>query len=154
MIMKHTFQVAPLTPPSPRSAERYLPSKKLGVRGVRGDTWKVSIAYYQSCSCPQRYGGRTATSISLCSVYCLCTILKKYCLRFGSLVNTSYICTRYLTTDDMLGKEFPHKPVAGQFAKELREALVRARTGNLNQSEIASVRRSEKVLSKYNAVWK
>ena len=38
MIMKHTFQVPPLTPPSPRSAERYLPSKKLGVRGVRGDT--------------------------------------------------------------------------------------------------------------------
>ena len=54
----------------------------------------------------------------------------------------------------MLGKEFPHKPVTGQFAKELREALVRARTGNLNQSEIASVRRSEKMLSKYNAVWK
>lgn len=91
-------------------------------------------------------------------IFVLCVLFmhdsKKYCLRFGSLVNTSYICTRYLTTDDMLGKEFPHKPVTGQFAKELREALVRARTGNLNQSEIASVRRSEKVLSKYNAVWK
>ena len=54
----------------------------------------------------------------------------------------------------MLGLETPHKPLKGRFAKEFREALVRARTGNLNQSEKASVRRSEKVLSKYNAVWK
>lgn len=35
----------------------------------------------------------------------------------------------------MLGIESPRKPITGQFAKELREALVRARTGNLNQSE-------------------
>ena len=58
------------------------------------------------------------------------------------------------TTDDMLGIESPRRPITGQFAKELREALVRARTGNLNQSEKESVRRSEKVLRKYNAVWK
>ena len=45
----------------------------------------------------------------------------------------------------MLGIESPRKPITDQFAKELREALVRARTGNLNQSEKESVLRSEKV---------
>lgn len=54
----------------------------------------------------------------------------------------------------MLGIESPRKPITGQFAKELREALVRARTGNLNQSEKESARHSERVLKKYNAVWK
>lgn len=54
----------------------------------------------------------------------------------------------------MLGIESPRKPITGKFAKNLREALVRARTGNLNQSEKESVLRSEKVLRKYNAVWK
>ena len=33
----------------------------------------------------------------------------------------------------MLGIESPRKPITGQFAKELREALVRARTGNLKK---------------------
>lgn len=54
----------------------------------------------------------------------------------------------------MLGIESPRRPIVGQFAKELREALVRARTGNLNQSETESIRRSERVLKKYNAIWK
>lgn len=54
----------------------------------------------------------------------------------------------------MLGIESPRKPITGQFAKELREALARARTGSLNQSEKESVLRSEKVLRKYHAVWK
>ncbi len=62
---------------------------------------------------------------------------------------------REIKTDTiMLGIESPRKPITGQFAKELREALVRARTGNLNQSEKESVLRSEKVSRKYNAVWK
>ena len=54
----------------------------------------------------------------------------------------------------MLGLESPHKPITGQFAKDIREALVRARTGNLNQSEKESIRRSEKISRKYNAIWK
>ncbi len=56
--------------------------------------------------------------------------------------------------DVMLGIESPRKPISGKFAKELREALVRARTGNLNQSEKESIRRSEKISRKYNAIWK
>lgn len=54
----------------------------------------------------------------------------------------------------MLRIESPRKPITGQFAKELREALVRARTGNLNQSEKNSILRSGKDCKKYNAVWK
>ena len=54
----------------------------------------------------------------------------------------------------MLGIESPRKPISGKFAKEFREALIRARTGNLNQSEIESIRRSEKISRKYNAIWK
>ena len=54
----------------------------------------------------------------------------------------------------MLGIESPREPIIGQFAKELREALIRARTGNLNQSEKESVLRSKSVSKKYNAVWR
>ena len=54
----------------------------------------------------------------------------------------------------MLGIESPRKPITGQFAKELREALVRARTGNLNQSEKNSILCSGMDCKKYNAVWK
>lgn len=54
----------------------------------------------------------------------------------------------------MLGIESPRKPISGKFAKELREALVRARTDNLNQSDKESIRRPERVSRKYNAIWK
>ena len=75
--------------------------------------------------------------------------------KFGIYGNSSYLCSEKSKTDTiMLGIESPRKPITGQFAKELREALVRARTGNLNQSEKESVLRSEKVSRKYNAVWK
>ena len=73
---------------------------------------------------------------------------------FANKEKSSYLCTRRENTDDMLGIESPRKPISGQFAKELREALVRARTGNLNQSEKESIRRSERISRKYNAVWK
>ena len=41
-------------------------------------------------------------------------------------------------TDDVLGIESPRKPISGKFAKELREALVRARTGNLCHNYVIS----------------
>ena len=72
----------------------------------------------------------------------------------GSFRNTSYLCNQILKTDAMLGIESPRKPITGQFAKDIREALVRARTGNLNQSEKESIRRSQRASKKYNAVWK
>ena len=39
----------------------------------------------------------------------------------------------------MLGIESPRKPISGKFAKELREALVRARTGNLIFSSVVFI---------------
>lgn len=54
----------------------------------------------------------------------------------------------------MLGIESTRKPLTGQFAKELREALHRARTENLNQREKEGIIRSEKASKKYNAIWK
>jgi hypothetical protein len=54
----------------------------------------------------------------------------------------------------MLGLESPRKPISGQFAKELREALVRARSGKLNQSEKEGVLRAKRISRKYNAIWK
>ena len=54
----------------------------------------------------------------------------------------------------MLGIKSTHKPLKGQFAKELREALYRARTGNLNQEEKEGVLRSEKASKRYNTIWK
>ncbi len=54
----------------------------------------------------------------------------------------------------MLGIESPRKPITGSFAKELREALVRARTGKLNQSEKESILHSRSVSKKYNAIWR
>lgn len=68
--------------------------------------------------------------------------------------NNRIFAPEHTNTDDMLGIESPRKPISGKFAKELREALVRARTGNLNQSEKESIRRSERISRKYNAVWK
>lgn len=56
--------------------------------------------------------------------------------------------------DIMLGIESSRKPISGRFAKELREALMRARTGKLNPSEKESVHRSARVSEKYHAVWK
>lgn len=54
----------------------------------------------------------------------------------------------------MLGIESPRKPIAGQFAKELREALVRSRTGNLNQKEKDGIHRTQKLSENYHAIWK
>ena len=54
----------------------------------------------------------------------------------------------------MLGIESSKKPIAGAFAKELREALNRSRTGNLNKVEKESILRTERLSKKYNAVWK
>ena len=84
----------------------------------------------------------------------LCKKCAFFTKKFGWKEKSSYICTQKQVLIIMLGIESPRKPITGQFAKELREALMRARSGNLNQSEKESVRRSEKVLRKYNAVWK
>ena len=86
---------------------------------------------------------------------CLKSIILSFSRKIWKLREYFVSLQRETKTDTiMLGIESPRKPITGQFAKELREALVRARTGNLNQSEKESVLRSEKVSRRYNAVWK
>ena len=74
--------------------------------------------------------------------------------RFGYKRFIYNLCIQKLIYNIMLGIESTHKPLKGQFAKELREALHRARTGNLNQEEKEGVIRSEKASKRYNAIWK
>lgn len=40
------------------------------------------------------------------------------------------------------------------YATEIREALKRARTGNLNENDLKAIIRSKEILKRYTAVWK
>ena len=55
---------------------------------------------------------------------------------------------------NMLGIDTPHKPIEGKFADEIRDVVRRMSTGKLNESDKKMIRRSRKVLEKYDAVWK
>lgn len=50
----------------------------------------------------------------------------------------------------------PDEPITitGIYAKQMREALIRHRTGNLNESELKAKERSDKIKSEYRVVWK
>ena len=53
----------------------------------------------------------------------------------------------------MLGINSPRTPIHGSFADEIRESVRRISTGQLNEEDKRRIRRSRKVLSKYEAVW-
>ena len=53
----------------------------------------------------------------------------------------------------MLGIDTPHTPVKGKFAEEIRETIRRVSTGCLSEADKRRLRRSRKVLQKYDAVW-
>ena len=53
----------------------------------------------------------------------------------------------------MLGINSPREPITPEFSKEIRAALWRATTGNLNEEEKAACRRSREVLKKWKVVW-
>jgi hypothetical protein len=55
--------------------------------------------------------------------------------------------------NNMLGIDTPHNPVKGKFAEEIRETVRRVSTGCLNEADKSRLRRSRKVLQKYDAVW-
>ena len=55
---------------------------------------------------------------------------------------------------NMLGIDTPHKPIEGKFADEIRDIVRRMSTGKLNETDKKMIRRSRKVLEKYDAVWK
>jgi hypothetical protein len=53
----------------------------------------------------------------------------------------------------MLGIDTPHIPVEGKFAEEIRATVRRVCTGQLTEADKRRIRRSRKVLQKYDAVW-
>lgn len=53
----------------------------------------------------------------------------------------------------MLGIKTRRAPIRGGIAKNIRDAVARVATGQLNEREKASVERSKKILSQYNATW-
>ena len=53
----------------------------------------------------------------------------------------------------MLGINSTREPIKGIFAEEICEGVRRISTGNLNEADKRKIRRSRKVLQKYEAVW-
>ena len=53
----------------------------------------------------------------------------------------------------MLGIDTPPVPVEGKFAEEIRATVHRVSTGRLNEADKRRIRRSRKVLQKFDAVW-
>jgi len=53
----------------------------------------------------------------------------------------------------MLGIKTRRAPIGGDIAKEIRDAVVRVTTGQLNEEDLESVRRSKEALSRYQVRW-
>lgn len=53
----------------------------------------------------------------------------------------------------MLGIKTRRAPIGGDIANNIRDAVARVATGQLNEREKASVERSKKILSEYTATW-
>ena len=53
----------------------------------------------------------------------------------------------------MFGIDSPHAPVEGKFAKEIRATVQRVSTDLLNEADKRRIRRSRKILKKFDAVW-
>lgn len=53
----------------------------------------------------------------------------------------------------MLGIKTRRTPIQGDIARNIRNAVARVATGQLNEREKASVERSKKSLRQYNATW-
>ena len=54
----------------------------------------------------------------------------------------------------MLGVKSPREPITAEFSREIRAALWRATTGNLNEKEKEARRRGREARKKVNIVWK
>lgn len=53
----------------------------------------------------------------------------------------------------MLGIKTRRAPIRGDIADNIRDAVARVATGQLNEREKASVERSKKILGQYKATW-
>lgn len=54
----------------------------------------------------------------------------------------------------MLGIKTRRTPVTGDIADNIRDAVARVATGQLNECEKESVKRSKELLRRYNFKWK
>lgn len=54
----------------------------------------------------------------------------------------------------MLGIKSSTTSTTGEFAKDIRQQLIRVKTGNLNDQDKTMINRSAKSLQRYHAVWK
>jgi hypothetical protein len=54
----------------------------------------------------------------------------------------------------MLGFKTTNTPITGNFAKEIREKLLRINTGSLNESDKSEILRTQEVLKRFVAHWK
>lgn len=53
----------------------------------------------------------------------------------------------------MLGIKTRRTPVGGDVANQIRDAVTRVATGQLNERDLASVKRSKEALSRYDIHW-
>jgi hypothetical protein len=68
--------------------------------------------------------------------------------------NNYYLCPRNKNKKKiMLGIDTPHKPVEGKFAEEIRDAVRRVTSKKLNDADKRRLRRSRRVLARFDAVW-
>ena len=74
-------------------------------------------------------------------------------IKLANLRNISYLCPVKQNYRKMLGIDSPHAPVEGKFAKEIRATVQRVSTDLLNEADKRRIRRSRKILKKFDAVW-
>ena len=55
---------------------------------------------------------------------------------------------------NMLGVNSPREPITPEFSREIRDALLRAITGNLTPEEKDAIRRGREARKKVKIVWK
>jgi hypothetical protein len=53
----------------------------------------------------------------------------------------------------MLGIKTRRAPIGGDVANQIRDAVARVATGQLNERDLASMKRSKEALSRYDIHW-
>lgn len=80
--------------------------------------------------------------------------LGEFFLRFSLFFRKKFVSLqRNINIEFMLGIDTPHVPVEGKFAEEIRATVHRVSTGNLNEADKRRIRRTRRVLKKFDAVW-
>lgn len=69
---------------------------------------------------------------------------------FGGVGKMLYFCEKL---QNMLGVNTHREPVKSAFARKMQEELLRAQSGELNDTEKAQKEKDAAAASKYNIVW-